>query len=128
MRQPGFSHPIRPLSEVMADVGINTGADVDLTPDERWRRVNTEGSRSKNGAYIVRPGLKGGIMVTFVNHTTGASANWWSEGSQTTLNVKTPAARRCRPTTDYFAGTKQLFDTLTDVSGAHSPYLQAKQL
>lgn len=116
---------MRSLLDVMAAVGVDSGADVDLTPNEDWRRVNTEGSKSKNAAYIVRPGLKGGVMVTFKNHSTGASANWWSDGSMTTT---VPAPRPTKPPSDYFIGTKQLFDALENTSGAHSPYLKAKQV
>ena len=71
---------MRSLPEVMAEVGIDANSDLDLTPDEVWRRVNTEGSKSKNGAYIVRRSTRGtGVMVSVVNHSTGCHASWWSD-------------------------------------------------
>ena len=111
----------------MTEVGIDASAGVDLTPGE-WRRIHTQGSRSRNGAYIVRPGLKGGVMVTFKNHSTGESANWWSDSRliPTYATKLNPPARSPKP--DYFRKTKVLWDTLDDTSGAHSPYLKSKQV
>ena len=120
--------PARSLLEVMFDVGIATGAEIDLTPDETWRRINTEGSSSKNGAYIVRRASRGaGVMVSLVNHSTGESANWWSEADLPPAYCRR-APSPSKPPVDYFGRTKALWDALDDTSGAHSPYLQSKQV